>query len=162
MLNEKEPRNPSVFKDDFVKMINQYLAVNGNLQTKEFEVRFKPNRGRALTKTEYDNVIRRMRGTGFECDNTAGVNMLRIQSQHTNAKSGVLQLSNIRAELFGAELIQQYCRSDNNLKKLTDVPANFKKIKFTQKTSAKTEKGDFIQMPIMDSIYRSIWRRITI
>ena len=145
MLNEKEPRNPSVFKDDFVKMINQYLAVNGNLQTKEFEVRFKPNRGRAFTKTEYDNVIRRMRGTGFECDNTAGVNMLRIQSQHTNAKSGVLQLSNIRAELFGAELIQQYCRSDNNLKKLTDVPANFKKIKFTQKSSAKTERGEFIQ-----------------
>jgi hypothetical protein len=71
--------------------------------------------------------------------------MLRIQSQHTNAKTGAIQMSNVRAELFGAELIQQYCRSDNNLKKLADVPANYKKIKFTQKSSAKDREGKFVQ-----------------
>jgi hypothetical protein len=141
--NKKE--SSSNFRDDFVKMINNYLAVNGNLQTKEFEVRFKPNRGRTFTKVEYDNVFRRLRGSGYECDNNAGVNMMRIQSQYTNIQTGVLQMSNIRTELFGAELIQQYCRSDNNLKKLADVPANFKKIKFTQKSSAKNAAGEFIK-----------------
>ena len=128
---EKTPSPPSGFKDDLLKMINQYLATGTNLQTKEFEVRFKPHRGHTFTKTEYDNVIRRMRGHGFQCENESGDNMLRIQSQHTNAKTGAIQMSNVRAELFGAELIQQYCRSDNNLKKLADVPANFKKIKFS-------------------------------
>jgi mRNA (guanine-N7-)-methyltransferase len=141
--NKRE--SPSNFRGDFVKIINHYLAINGNLQTKEFEVRFKPNRGRAFTKVDYDNVVRRMRGSGFECENMSGVNMLRIQSQYTNTATGVIQMSNIRTELFGAELIQQYCRSDNNLKKLADVPANFKKIKFTQKSSAKDKSGQFIQ-----------------
>ncbi len=72
--NKRE--SPSNFRGDFVKIINHYLAINGNLQTKEFEVRFKPNRGRAFTKVDYDNVVRRMRGSGFECENMSGVNML--------------------------------------------------------------------------------------
>lgn len=144
-MSDTPKESSSGFKNDLMKMINHYLAANTNLQTKEFEVRFKPHRGHSFSKTEYDNVIRRMRGTGFVCDNMEGVNMLRIQSQHTNAKTGVIQMSNIRAELFGAELIQQYCRADNNLKKLADVPANFKKIKFTQKSSAKDGEGKFVQ-----------------
>ena len=143
--NVKAQSPPSGFKDDLLKMINQYLATATSLQTKEFEVRFKPHRGHTFTKTEYDNVIRRMRGHGFQCENETGDNMLRIQSQHTNAKTGAIQMSNVRAELFGAELIQQYCRSDNNLKKLADVPANYKKIKFTQKSSAKDREGKFVQ-----------------
>ena len=46
-------------------------------------------------------------------------------------------MSNIRSEIVGLDLIQEYCRT-NSLQKLLDMPSmNFDKLKFTQKTYPK-------------------------
>ena len=134
----------SDFKNNLKLMLMHYLAhVSGNqnkrnFMNEELEVRFKPNNQKFFGKTDYDNVISRLMGCNFKCNNTNGVNMLRIQSQY-KTETGAIQMSNIRAELCGADLIQQYCNFDDNLNKIAAMPENAKKIKFTQKSSAKHE-----------------------
>ena len=45
--------------------------------------------------------------------------MLRIQTQY-KAETGQMLMSNIRTELCGSDVIQDYCKNDDNLKKILD------------------------------------------
>ena len=123
-------------------MLEHYLASNpvvkNNSQMNELEVRFgtNPKKGKFISKVEYDNVIMKLLSCGFRCDNMAGSTMLRIIPEYVDKVTGVVKMSNIRAEIMGAELVQQYCRT-NSIKKLADMPVNNDyKMKFTRKTTA--------------------------
>ena len=134
----------SDFKKDLQQMLMHYLAhLMGNenkgkrvFMNEELEVRFKPHNKKFFAKNDYDNVISRLKACHFKCENTDGLNMLRIQSQY-KSETGGLQMSNIRAELAGSDVIHQYCEHDDNLNKLLAMKEHAKKIKFTQKTPAK-------------------------
>jgi len=133
------------FKEELKKITGLYLASNPfekhRDRINEFEVRFNPNprKGKKFSKTDYDAVVMKLLACGFECENLTGTTMLRIQTQ-SSAKFGDVIFSNIRAEIVGAELVQQYCRS-NNIKKLIDSPTNHNAmIKFTKKAPA-TDKS---------------------
>ena len=149
-MSNESPKTNIHFKDELTKMTEYYLASNPfekhHDRINEFEVRFNPNprKSKKFTKMDYDAVVVKLLACGFECENPDGITMLRIQTQ-TDAKYGDVKFSNIRAEIVGAELVQQYCRS-NNIKKLIDSPTNNdSKIKFTKKAPATKPSGQTIE-----------------
>jgi len=129
-------------KADFDTMVEFYLASNpyitSNRGTSELEVRFgtNPKSARPISKIDYDNVVQQLYAAGFATPDPDGLSILRIQNEYTNIREGETRISNIRAEVMGLDLIQEYCRT-NNLQKLLDLPstvsATADKIKFTQK-----------------------------
>ena len=130
------------FKNDLKEILHQYLghlssAENKrNFLTEELEVRFTPYKKSFFSKADYDNVIARLMSSDFYCKNPAGINMLRMQSELSKTQRSMV-MSNIRTELCGSDIIQDYCKLNDNLVKLAEAPENFKKIKFTMKSSAK-------------------------
>ena len=145
-------------KNKMDKMLEHYLATNpvvqNNSQINELEVRFgtNPRKGKFISKVDYDNVIKKLLSCGFTCDNMAGITMLRISSEFVDKDTGVTKMSNIRAEIMGSELVQQYCRT-NSIKKLMDMPSGHdNKMKFTQKNSAFIKDG-MRQVPIQKVVF---------
>ena len=134
--------SPSDFKNNLKEMLMYYLASRHDNKRKDYfmneelEVRFKPNKQKFFSKTDYDNVISRLMGCGFYCENSNGTNMLRIQTEYRN-ENGKMYMSNIRTELCGSEIIQQYCKLNDDLNKISKIQENERKIKFTQKSTAK-------------------------
>ena len=141
---EKKDARPVNSKADFEAMIEFYLADNPYLKKRgggvsELEIKFgtNPKSGRPLSKIDYDNVVKQFYGAGFSTSQPDGVNYLRINIEdYLDKKKGYYKMSNIRAEIVGIDLIQEYCRT-NNLQKLIDLPSTSSaiadKIKFTKK-----------------------------
>jgi len=148
-MSEKEMKSA---KDELHDRLQQYLdadpAITSQNKTHEFEFRFsKPGKGPGFSKIDYDNVIKQLKSAGFVSKNQDGIQMLRIYSEYTDPKTGQEKLSNIRAEITGADLIAEYCAT-NNLQKVIDMPSTkTSKLKFTQKLSITGQDGKF-QKPI--------------
>lgn len=129
-------------KADFETMVEFYLAdtpyINSRHRVSELEVRFgtNPKSARPLSKIDYDNVVQQFYSAGFSTNDPDGLSILRINSEETDRKTGQYRMSNIRAEVMGVDLVQEYCRT-NNLQKLIDLPSTASavadKIKFTKK-----------------------------
>ena len=154
-----EPKTPSISptektavqkKAEFEKVVQQYLESNplikaGN-KTNELEIRFgtNPRVARPISKIDYDNVVQQLMSNGFKTKNVNGVQMLRIQNEFTDKMTGRTKPSNVRAEIVGVDLIQEYCRT-NNLQKIIDMPSTtFNKVKFTKKMLAFSKTGEKI------------------
>ena len=139
-------------KDELRDRLQQYLdadpAITSENKTHEFEFRFtKPGKGPGFSKIDYDNVIKQLKSAGFVSKNQDGIQMLRIYSEYTDPKTGQEKISNIRAEITGADLIAEYCAT-NNLQKVIDMPSTkTSKLKFTQKLSITGQDGKY-QKPI--------------
>ena len=128
---------------EFEAMVEFYLADNTsgsrNKGNGELEIRFgtNPKSGKPLSKIDYDNVVQQFYSAGFTTENVEGLSILRIQGENLNKNTGQMRISNVRAEVMGIDLIQEYCRT-NNLQKLLDLPSTISavsdKVKFTQKT----------------------------
>ena len=136
----------NALKNDFEKMILSYLESNpmsrDDRKINELELRFGVNdeKSKPLTKKDFDNVIQQLYSAGFETADTNGFHSLRIFSEYKNVE-GVIQMGNIRAEVVGVDLIQEYCRT-NSIQKTIDLPSTYdSKIKFTQKSPAKNKEG---------------------
>ena len=93
----------------------------------------------------YDNVVKQLYAYGFKPENSRGTQILRIQNEYADNRTGQIKISNVRAEIVGTDLIQEYCRT-NNIQKVIDMPSTlFNKIKFTQKMSAMNKNGEYIK-----------------
>lgn len=128
-------------------MVNQYMIYNskGSVGNKEneLEVRFSAP-GRELTRTDYDNVVSHLVGTGYTSQNINGEHMLRVSNMYARA-DGAQVSSNIRVEIPGMELIQKYCKT-NSIKALLETKTVATKVRFTRKMFAThTETGANIQ-----------------
>lgn len=135
----------------FLQIIKHYLESNPLLKdknkTSELEVRFgtNPRVSKPITKIDYLNVVKYLYSCGFQTENNEGLQMLRIQNQFTDPKTGVTKISNVRAEINGSDLIEEYCKT-NSIQKVLDVPSTtFQKLKFTQKIPAFTKDNKPIQ-----------------
>jgi len=142
----------------FTKLVSQYLDSNPSMRhdykTNEFEIRFNSSGGggggggggkKPFTKIHFDNVVKHLYSAGFETENADGQHILRVIPEHIDRKTGVTKMSNIRAEIHGMDLIQEYCRT-NDLKKLNEMASGLSnKLSFTQKLSGKDESGAFIK-----------------
>lgn len=128
---------------EFEKIVNSYYGLIGRSATliPELEVRFGTRGINKLTKTDYDNVIQKLKSSGFITYDSTGLYSLRIQSEFIEPNSGKVMLSPIRAEIEGSENIQKYC-NNNNISELLKIGGNA--VKFNKKTNVLNEKGDKI------------------
>lgn len=146
--NEKEMNEKEMNEKQFFEYITKnYLISNPIVQYKkvpEMEIRFGTGKNKSISKIDYDNTIRALYSAGFVCDNTQGNHILRIFKHDLDKRNGNQIRNNIRAEVFGLDLIQEYCRS-NSLQKILDLPSTVTaisdKLKFTRKTPAMQPKS---------------------
>ena len=89
-------------------------------KNQELEVRFGTKSNKPFTKNDYDNVIKKIKSLGFNSNNELGYYMLRIQNEYLDARTGKTNISKIRTELTGLNIIQEYCRT-NNIKTLLSM-----------------------------------------
>ena len=149
---EFDKKRMDIAKEDFKKRLKQYLdggnpMFRGDKKENEFEIRFGTNTqsGRQLSKINYDNVVKQLIGNGFKTENENGIQMLRINYQ--DSLTDERKMSNIRAEIVGIDLIQEYCRT-NSIQKISDMTSNvMNKLKFTKKSSTKGPDDNW-QKPI--------------
>lgn len=129
------------------KLIDTYLATYMKEQLKnkisELEIRFESNKykNRPVSKIDYDNVVKYLYSQGFKTDLPDGFHSLRIFHEYVDAH-GKYSMSNVRAEIVGLDLIEEYCRT-NSIQKLLNIPSTtYDKIKFTQKTLPENDKHE--------------------
>jgi hypothetical protein len=135
----------------FEEMVTFYLASNpfssvgGKINELEIAFGTNPRKGRPITKIDYDNIVRQFKAAGFVTKDPEGLYMLRMNNEYYDVRTKKTKTSNIRAELIGIDLIQEYCKT-NNLQKILDNPNMIfsadSKIKFTQKTLAQKKENE--------------------
>jgi len=153
---EPVPKTIKQKKDEFETIVKHYLESNPHISSSrnsnELEIRFGTNTklSRPISKIDYDNVVKQLYSYGFKPEVESGIQLLRISCEYTDIRTGKVKLSNIRAELEGSDIIQEYCRT-NSIQRIIDMPSTgINKLKFTQKTTALDKSGTFIQKLDMD------------
>ena len=143
-------------KQEFENIVRYYLENNPSVlldrKSQELEIRFgtNPKLSNPITKIDYDNVVKQLKACMFTSENINGNQILRIQNEHVDKRTGQTKMSYTRAEIVGADLIQEYCRT-NSIQKVIDMPSTLlNKLKFTQKMTAKRPNGEFINKVEMD------------
>ena len=101
-------------QQQFDNIVNKYLenvatVSDGN---PEFEIRFGTKGIKAITKIDFDNVIQKLKSSGFELLN-ANAYTLKMQGEYLDKKSGQTRQSNVRVEINGIHQIQQYCKTNS-------------------------------------------------
>jgi hypothetical protein len=152
-------------KQYFEQMVTHYLENNPLIpkakKTDEFEIRFgsNPKLAKPVSKIDYDNVVKQLYACGFTVSNPDGLHILRIFNEYLNPQTGDKMMSNIRAEIVGTDLIQQYCKT-NSIQKIIDLPSTvFNKLKFTRKTLATSKNGERIKpVDITDFNFRASYQ----
>ena len=142
---------------EFETIVQQYLESNPMVRKdrkiNELELRFGTNSklSRPISKIDYDNVVQQLYACGFKPDMYKdGQQILRIQHEYTDTRTGLVKMSNIRAEIVGTDLIKEYCRT-NSLQAVNDLTSNlFDKTKFTHKSTAVDKHGALIKRLDMD------------
>lgn len=105
----------------------------------EFEVRFGV-KGKPITKTQLDNVVKYLLGQGFELGSETQT--LKIQNEFIDPKTGKNKISNLRTEINGSLNIQEYCRTNIITNEDGEIKQN---ILFQQKQSIRTSDGGIIK-----------------
>lgn len=152
----------------FEEMVSFYLASNpiaivgGKVNELEIAFGTNPKKGRPITKIDYDNIVRQFKAAGFSTKEPEGLYMLRINNEYYDTRSKKTKSSNIRAELIGIDLIQEYCKS-NNLQKILDKPNMIfsadSKVKFTQKTLAQKNEATLFPVDFEDFNFRCSYKK---
>ena len=146
---EKEEQKDSEPKEGMDRVFQHYLASNPSIavtrKKPELEIRFQGISGAPLTKIDYDSVIQHLYASGFTTTNPNGIHILRVIPEYIDDKTGMTKLSNIRAEITGVDLIQEYCKT-NSIQHLLNLPstlsATSNKIVFSQKTPIPIKPDD--------------------
>jgi hypothetical protein len=129
----------------FSELIRQFYSSNPFVTSQsivpELEVRFGTRGIKPLSRTDYDNVIKKLKSFGFENPDPSGVYSLRVNCEYLDSNTGKFKLSDVRTEINGLHNIQLYCKN-NNIKEL--YTTNTSCIKFLKKKPVKNNKGDKI------------------
>lgn len=137
-------------KDQFQSRLELYLESTPRFDRRvnELEIRFGTKSygsHRPISKIDYDNVVKQLLSFGFQTENKDGIQMLRIRPEFIDVKTGIVKTSNIRAEIMGINMVEEYCKF-NDIQKLLDMPAyNPNTVKFTQKMSEKAKDGTYLK-----------------
>lgn len=109
------------------EVLKYHLSNSENLRgdnSNELEVRFGTKGKKRITKIQFENVIRALKSHGFVCFNERGQEILKIQSEFVDVKTGRTKLSNVRVVLNGDSTIQQYCK-ENSLDNINDYQMDY-------------------------------------
>jgi hypothetical protein len=105
-------------QQQFDNIVNKYLENVARVSdgVPEFEIRFGTKGIKPISKIDFDNVIRKLKSSGFELLNVNAYT-LKMNSEHVNKNTGRTEETKLRVELNGIHEIQQYCQT-NSLKNL--------------------------------------------
>jgi len=118
----RPPANPKMQ----IITISQLLLTSAptNYSDVEMEVKFGTRGVRRITKTDYDNVIKKMNSMGFTTIQPEGKYTLKVQAEFLDIKSGIYKISRdfdrFRVEINGIDNIQEFCKN-GNIQKLFDT-----------------------------------------
>ena len=114
----KDKKTPQERFDNLVKLFyntNPFIYSEIN---HELEVKFGTKGIKALTRNDYDNVIQKLKSSGFKIvGDSNGEYYLRIQCEFLDSMTGRFKVSDVRTEIKGLHNIQEYCKS-NDIKSL--------------------------------------------
>ena len=109
----KEPAKTAATPQDRLdKLIRQYYSLNpysySSTVNHELEVKFGTKGIKSLLRNDYDNVIKKLKSSGFEVvnGNSNGDYYLRVNCEFLDSTTGRFKLSDIRTEIKGLHAIQ--------------------------------------------------------
>ena len=134
-------RQEAQIKRDFHQIVYDYLHLKTN--NSEMEIRFRNHPTKKLTKMDYDNVAKQLYLHGYECTEPHGSHLLRISPIDANiTDKGDNKRPRMRVEIAGIELIEDYCKLEDDLSSLMKkYPNHSNQIRFTIKSLATTVIG---------------------
>jgi hypothetical protein len=106
----------------------------------ELEVKFGTKGYKPIIRNDLDNVIKKLKSSGFHSSNNSGNYYLRINCEYLDSKSGKFKMSEyVRTEIKGLNNIQDYCKH-NDLKSIyKNSPST---VSFINKKIAFEKVGD--------------------
>jgi len=111
-VNKKGRPPPQILFDNLVKT---YFDNNRN---GELEVKFGTKGIKSITKNNYDNVVKKMKSSGFTALGEENGNYyLRVNCEFLDSTTGRFKMSNIRTDIKSLSNIQEYCKT-NDIKNL--------------------------------------------
>lgn len=105
MSNSEKSKSMEYLVSEFI----QYPISDSNI-TKECEVKFGTKNTIKISKRNFENVISKLKNHGFVMSNTVS-NMLRISLDNSDKA-----IENVRIEINGEHIVENYCRNENLLK----------------------------------------------
>ena len=97
---------------------NNLVKIFYNNVAGELEVKFGTKGIKSITKNNYDNVVKKLKSSGFSViGEETGNYYLRINCEFLDSTTGRFKMSNIRTEIKSLPNIQEYCRT-NDIKNL--------------------------------------------
>ena len=144
---EQEALQPTLATNDIQIKINNLVSqfyaakpfVASSVTEHELEVRFGTKGIKRLSRTDYDNVIKKLKSFGFHSLDPSGLYSLRVNCEYLDTFTGKFRLSDVRTEINGLHNIQVYCKN-NNIKEL--FASNAACLKFCKKRLAQNSNGD--------------------
>lgn len=123
---------------------NFYLSSeDGKYNNYEMEAKFGTRGIKAITKMDYDNVVKKLLSLGYKCANNVGDYSLKIQPEFLDIRTGEFKttsdLDKFRIEINGFTNIQEYCKT-NNLKQLSDK--NYNNVSILKKYDVRPSKDN--------------------
>ena len=114
-------------------LVSEFITYNTDSpnKVKECEIRFGTKETLTISKYNFDNVVSKLINHGFITGNNNGESLLRISVDKSNRS-----IENIRLELEGEHVIQDYCKNENLLNLLQKQPEY---IKITKKYYPKKD-----------------------
>ena len=112
---EPEPKGRASPQLLFENLVKTYY---NNNRAGELEVKFGTKGIKSITKNNYDNVVRKLKSSGFQSLGEENGNYyLRINCEYLDSTTGRFKMSNIRTDIRGLPNIQEYCKT-NDIKAL--------------------------------------------
>jgi hypothetical protein len=99
-------------KKQLLLICNTFMGIDNNNDS-EIEVRFGTKGIKQLLKIDYDNVIKKLKSLGFNLFNSQGSYSLKIDSEFLDSRTGGIKSSNVRTEITGLNVIQEYCKTND-------------------------------------------------
>ena len=116
--NVQEKKTPQERFNNLVKLFYNTNPFSYSGINHELEVKFGTKGIKALTRNDYDNVIQKLKSSGFKIvGDPNGEYYLRIQCEFLDSTTGRFKVSDVRTEIKGLHNIQEYCKS-NDIKAL--------------------------------------------
>ena len=108
----KKEQAPNELLEDYINIYLGSGKSNVDYQD-ELEVRFATKHYNPLSKIDFDNIIEKLKSSGFKDNNFSddARYTLNIQNEFIDPRSGRTKMSNIRTTISGIHNIQKYCKS---------------------------------------------------
>ena len=141
-VNRDKPTLPP--KEQLNIISKFYLSSeDGKYNNYEMEAKFGTRGIKAITKMDYDNVVKKLLSLGYKCSNNVGDYSLKIQPEFLDVRTGEFKttsdLDKFRIEINGFTNIQEYCKT-NNLKQISDK--NFNNVSILKKYDVRPSKDN--------------------